>query len=158
MSWRVITLGLVLAATWLLWSGIYKPLLLVLGLTSCVLVILLARRTGFFDQDVYSLRLGPSLPGYWLWLLKEIVKSNLQVAGVVLKPTLNIQPEVVNVDASDLPLVSRATLANAITLTPGTLTMDVDSGVLEVHCLTSATAADLQKGEMLARARSLERT
>ena len=80
----------------------------------------LAQRTGFFDLEVYALHLGPRLPRFWLWLLKEIVTSNIRVARIVLSREMPIEPTLVSIDASELSIVSQATLANAITLTPGT--------------------------------------
>lgn len=153
---QIMTTGLVLAVTWLLWSGIYEPLFLALGALSCVMVVVLARRTGFFDQEVYSLGLGPRWPSYWAWLLKEIVKTNFQVARIILRRDLAVSPTIVTVDASDLTPVCQATLANAITLTPGTLTLDIEDGVIEVHCLTAEVAGELGDGEMLRRARALQ--
>lgn len=147
-------IGLFVAA-WLLWSGHYTPLLLILGALSVALVVLIARRTGFFRPDVYSLHLGPRLPAFWLWLLKEIVVSNLNVARIVLRRELSIEPTWVTIDASDLPPAVQATLANAITLTPGTVSVDVDRGRIEVHCLTREIADDLRGGEMLRRAAAL---
>jgi multicomponent Na+:H+ antiporter subunit E len=149
---RYVIATAIFVAAWLLWSGHYSPLLLYLGAVSCGLVLLLATRTGFFDVDVYAFHLGPRLPGYWAWLLKEIVKANLTVARIVLSRRMAIQPTIVSIDASSLPLVSQATLANSITLTPGTVTIDVDRGMLEVHCLTTASADELQDGEMFRRA------
>lgn len=157
MNQRIMVTALVLASTWLFWSGVYEPLVLGFGVLSCVLVVALARRTGFFDTDVYSLGLGPRLPRYWAWLLREIVRSNLQVAHLVLSRDVPVKPTIVTVDASDLPAVSQATLANAITLTPGTLTVDINRGMIEVHCLTPEIAAELTDGEMLRRARILSR-
>lgn len=145
----------IFAVTWLLWSGLYKPLVLGLGVLSCALVTLIARRTGFFEPDVYALHLGPRLPGFWSWLLKEIAKANLAVARIILSPRLPVDPTIVTLDVSDLDPVSQATLANSITLTPGTLTVDLDRGRLEVHCLTRDAAAELESGEMLRRMRRL---
>jgi len=154
---RLVVIIALFVATWLLWSGHYKPLLLALGAVSCGLVTWLAVRSGFFDGEVYSLHLGPRLPRYWAWLLKEIVRANLDVARIVLDPKLPVAPSIVHVDARDLAPPTQATLANAITLTPGTLSLDVDEGRIEVHCLSEASAADLETGEMLRRAQELER-
>jgi multicomponent Na+:H+ antiporter subunit E len=143
------------AATWLLWSGHSSALLLALGAASCMLVLWLAHRTGFFAEDVYTLHLGPRLPAFWWWLLKEIVRSNITVARIVLGRELRIEPVLVSVDASKLPASVQATLANAITLTPGTVAVDVDRGVIEVHCLTREIADELCAGEMLRRAERL---
>ncbi|MEX2494671.1 MAG: Na+/H+ antiporter subunit E [Woeseia sp.] len=152
---RIAVAGALFAAAWLLWSGHYTPLLLFLGVVSCGLVLVLASRTGFFEVEVYALHLGPRLPRFWLWLLKEIVKSNFAVAKIILNPRLPIEPMIATVDATELPRVAQATLANAITLTPGTVSLDIDRGVIEVHCLTSAVADDLKGGEMLRRATRL---
>lgn len=145
------------AATWLLWSGIYAPVTLFLGAVSCILVTVLAVRIGFFDSELYALHFGKRLPGYWLWLLKEIVRSNVNVARIVLSPRLPIEPTVITIEASELPPVSQATFANSITLTPGTVSTDVNRGVIEVHCLTRDIADELRSGEMLRRVSRLDR-
>ena len=142
-------------ATWLLWSGNYLPFLLVLGAVSCLLVLLLARRIGFFEADLYALHLLPHLPRFWLWLLRELVLANVYVLKVILHPRLPISPCLITIDASDLPQVSQATLANALTLTPGTLTTDIHHGHIEVHCLTLSLADQAARGEILQRARRL---
>lgn len=152
MNTRTVITGLLFVVTWLLWSGVYKPLWLFLGAVSCGLVLWLALRTGFFKPDNYAFHLGPRLPRYWGWLLKEIMYSSLAVSRIVLHPRLPVSPTMVTVDASRLPPVTQATLANSITLTPGTVTVDIDEGLIEVHCLTEANAVDLQAGEMLRRA------
>jgi multicomponent Na+:H+ antiporter subunit E len=152
---RMAAAGALFAATWLLWSGHYTPLILALGAVSCALVLVLAGRTGFFDVDVYALHLGPRLPRFWLWLAGEIVRSNIAVARIVLSRKLPIEPTIVSIDASHLPVVSQATLANALTLTPGTVSLDVNRGMIEVHCLTRQVAAEVRDGEMLRRATAL---
>lgn len=148
---RTVVAAMLFAAIWLVWSGIYTPLLLGLGALSCGLVLLLAKRTGFFSTDVYTLHLGLRLPRFWLWLFKELVLANIAVARVVLSRHMPIDPTLVTIDASHLSPAAQATLANSITLTPGTVCHDIDRGHIEVHCLTRANAEDLQKGEMLRR-------
>jgi len=140
-----------LAAAWLLWSGIYTPLLLAFGAFSCALVVYLAHRMNFFHADVFSLHLAPRLPAYWLWLLRELVTSNLQVARIVLSPRIQVSPVLVNIHAKSLSPVGLAILGNSITLTPGTLTLDANDGQLQVHCLTQANADELAAGEMQRR-------
>lgn len=145
---RVVLTLLVLLATWLLWSGMLYPRMLALGALSCVLVLYLAARMGFFDRHLYLLHLLERLPRYWAWLAKELVKANFAVARIVLHPRLPISPTVIELDSIAPGAAGQALLANSITLTPGTVTLDVDAGRLKVHCLTREGAAALLEGEM----------
>jgi len=140
---------------WLLWSGMTKPLLLALGAISCVLVLVLSRRMGFFDKSVYSLHLVWRLIPFWGWLGKELVVSNLQVARIILNPKMPISPTVIRIDALPEGPVGQAILGNSITLTPGTVTVDDHEGTLFVHCLTTEGAHALQEGEMNRRVAAL---
>ncbi len=152
---RMLVLLLPLVAAWLLWSGIYKPLLLALGVFSCLLTIYIKHRMEYFETEVFALRVVRRLLGYWLWLAKEVVKSSLDVARIVLSPSLPISPRVVTVKASCEHPVDQAILANSITLTPGTLALDVHEGEITVHALTKAGADELMKGEMDRRVAAL---
>lgn len=156
MNGRVVFAGIVFAATWMLWSGMLKPLLLGLGLVSALLVLGLAFRIGFFESSMHTLHMMRRLPRYWAYLVPEIVKANLAVTRIVLSRRLPVSPCIATVDASRLPLSSQAVLANAITLTPGTLTLDVNAGQIEVHCLTQAVAQDLKAPALIERASWLE--
>ncbi|MFB6257045.1 MAG: monovalent cation/H+ antiporter subunit E [Haloplanus sp.] len=81
-------------------------------------------------------------------LLWEIAKANVALAYVVLHPRLPIDPRVVEFDAAvwgDMPVT---TLANSITLTPGTLTIDVSRQYFIVHALIPDAEDDLLKGTL----------
>ncbi len=146
---------ILLAVVWLLWSGIYTPLLLGLGALSCVLSVYIAHRVGFFGRDVFSLHLMPRLPRYWGWLAIEVVKSSIDVARIILQPRMPISPTVVKFHATSSAPLAQAILGNSITLTPGTVTLDIDDGTLQVHCLTKAGAEALLQGEFDRRATAL---
>ena len=152
----ILTVGIWMAA-WLLWSGLYKPLLIALGILSCLLTLIIARRMGFFAPTAFSLHLIPRLLTFWAWLGKELVKSNLEVARIVLSPKMPISPTLVNLKAMPRGQVSQAILGNAITLTPGTVTLDDHEGELIVHCLTREGAEALRHGEMNSRVAAVER-
>lgn len=142
----VLALLLLLVAAWLLWSGIYKPLLLWLGAFSCLVSAYIAHRVGFFERST-GLHLIPRLPRFSLWLLVEIVKSSLEVVRLVLDPKLPISPTVVTIEAKTEDEVGQVILANSITLTPGTVTLDVFDNRLLVHCVTREGAEAIQAGE-----------
>jgi len=83
---------------------------------------------------------------YVPYLLWQIVLANIEVAYVVLHPSLPIDPKVVCLRAAvwgDLPVT---TLANSITLTPGTLTVSVSRREFDVHSLTVGSREDLFEG------------
>ena len=140
-----------LVSAWVLWSGMFKPLLLVLGAFSCALAGYIAVRMGYFDTRVFALRFSFRLFGFWAWLLREIVKSSLEVSRVVLARKLRLSTRVIEIDASRLSPVDQVVLGNSITLTPGTLTLAVSDGRILVHALTADGARALEDGEMLRR-------
>jgi multicomponent Na+:H+ antiporter subunit E len=155
---RVRILLLLMAAAWLLWSGYFdKPLLLGLGAFSVILVTYVARRMDLVDHDVFPVHYGLRIIGYWFWLLKEIVKSNLDVARLVLHPRLPISPTVTEIEALTDDENAQVLLGNSITLTPGTVTLDIHEGRLLVHALTRDGAAALDEGEMNRRVAALLR-
>lgn len=81
----------------------------------------------------------------------EILKANLGVAYVILHPDLPIDPRTIEYDPGADGRLERAVLANAVTLTPGTLTVAVDEDRFLVHALTPGTRSALERGN-LARA------
>jgi multicomponent Na+:H+ antiporter subunit E len=88
--------------------------------------------------------------------MKEIVVSNLAVAKVILSPSLPIHPRIVRVAGKQKTPIGQVIYANSITLTPGTVTLDVRDDKFLVHALTSDSAAGLLSGEMDERVARLE--
>ena len=156
-GFRILLLTALLVAAWLLWSGLFKPLLLGLGALSCVLTIYVLHRMGYFSNETFAFRYSYRLFGYWIWLGKEVLLSSLEVSRAVLSPRLRVEPRTVRLDVSALDSVDQALLGNSITLTPGTLTLDVHEGSMLVHALTPEGAAALQAGEMQRRVAKLSK-
>ena len=154
---RMLTLVLLLIAAWVLWSGYLKPLLLGLGALSCLLTVWIVRRMGYFDDETFAFHYDWRLLGFWAWLGGEVVKSSIEVARVVLGRRIVVEPQVVDIDGSALGPVDQVLLGNSITLTPGTLTLDVHEGRLLVHALTPNGAAALRDGEMQRRVAALRK-
>lgn len=154
---RILILALLLIAAWVLWSGYLKPLLLGLGALSCVLTIWVVRRMGYFDDETFAFHYDWRLLGFWAWLGREVILSSIEVARVVLRRKVDVEPKIVDIDGKGLGPVDLALLGNSITLTPGTLTLDVYEGRLLVHALTPEGAAALQRGEMQRRVAALRK-
>ena len=100
---------------------------------------------------VNPVRTGQQLARFALYvpyLLYEIAKANVEIAYVVLHPDLPIDPEMVEFDAAVWSALPVTTLANSITLTPGTLTVDVSRQHFTVHTLTRNSREGLFSGTL----------
>lgn len=147
---------LVLAAMWQTWSGHTEPMILGFGVASCLFVTWLCSRMDAEDGSNPGYGLGIRILGYLPWLVVEIVKSNLHVARVILSPSLPISPRLVRTKATQTTDLCQVIYANSITLTPGTITLDVRDGAFLVHALTEETASGVESGEMDAKVTWLE--
>lgn len=154
---KAVVLFVALAILWLLWSGVFSPLMIFLGLISCALTVWLVRRLETLDHEAVPLHLGTGVLTYWGWLVKEIVMSSLQVSKIILSPKMNISPTIVRVKAKSRGDVGQVLFANSITLTPGTIAIDIDEqGWLTVHGITRDTAEGVLTGDMNERVASLQ--
>ncbi|MES1925658.1 Na+/H+ antiporter subunit E [Salinisphaera sp. T31B1] len=151
-------LGLIvgLATLWLLLSGHYSPMVLSLGAGSCLFTAFVCHRMGLIDAETVPLHLIARLPGYLFWLAVEIAKSNWDVAKRVILPGRHISPTMVTLRARQRSELGQTIFANSITLTPGTVTVGLRRGVVEVHALTEDNARNMEGGEMDQRVRALE--
>lgn len=145
---RLISLFLVLMATWLLLSGHYTPLLISFGIGSCLLSALIAYRMDVVDRESQPFYLGPRIIAYWGWLLVEIYTANIDVAKCVLFPRKYLKPSIFVVKATQQTDLGKVIFANSITLTPGTVTIDIDEDNVMVHSLTEVAAEGIKSGEM----------
>jgi len=155
---RLVSLAVSLFFFWMLLSGHNDAFLLGAGALTAILAALVGLRFGYADEEGHPAEL--ILPGllYWPWLAKEIVKSALDVARIIVTPSLPISPHLLPVRPSQKTAVGVVTYANSITLTPGTITVEVDrrDRRLLVHALTDATAAGLESGDMDRRVSAFE--
>ena len=131
---------------WLLLSGHYDPLLLTLGVLSCITCLYVTWKAKFIDEEGLPLHLLIRLPIYTLWLFKEIIKANIDTAKIII--INNPDPQNFRVKSSQKTEAGKVTYANSITLTPGTVTTVLDGDILEVHALTSDMADDVKSGAM----------
>ncbi len=153
---HAVSLSVVLYILWLLLSGHYEPLLLILGAVSCIFVAWIAYRMDVADREGHPIHLTWRSLVYWPWLFWEIVKANLEVARLILSPRLAISPTVIKVKASQPDELGHVIYANSITLTPGTVSIDVRESTIEVHAITREMAEGLQTNEMDRRVTRME--
>ncbi len=150
---QLIGLTVMLAAFWLLLSGHYAPMFLGFGAFSVLLAAWLAIRMNIVDDEAKPLRWLLRVPRYWLWLTGQILYSALAVCRLIWNPGAPLSPGLGRANVEGLNDVERATYANSITLTPGTLSMSVDEHHIEIHALDEQTLADIDAGDMIRRVR-----
>ena len=151
---QMFLLNIVLAVVYLILSGSLSPSNLVVGFViGFVIVSIYAQVAGQASYAVKGLRFA----GFVWYFIRILIKANLQVAWEVITPGFQMRPRIIRYPVEDLTLVQMTTLANAITLTPGTLSADIDEQArcLYIHCMyaedRAAVISDLDelKREML---------
>lgn len=148
-------LALVLFAFWMVLSGRTETKFVVYGILTAVVttwvtypLLLVPNKDGSKKYYVFGFSI-PKMIMYFFWLMWQLVLANIDVLLATTGQELNIDPKVVLFRfRADNPMAS-VILANSITLTPGTVTMNVtDDGVYEIHALTVGAAAGVLDGGM----------
>ena len=144
-------LAVVMFAFWFLLSGkvdfkflLYGALTAIISAWICVPPNAYGTKKYFmFDVNLGKYAL------YWLWRLKEVVNANIDVVKATVKSEMVINPRVIAFRIKYDNPMAHTTLANSITLTPGTVTLNVtEDGLYEIHALTDGAAEGLLGGGM----------
>ena len=144
----VISLILALTGLWLGLSGHYTPLLLSLGGVSVLLSAILSWQLGILDREGAPYFAAFGIIFYLPWLLYEIFKANIVVVRACLRAELDIYPALVKVKTKCDSDLAKTLFANSITLTPGTVTIEVERNRLLVHALYEDAAGPMAFAEM----------
>lgn len=155
---RLIATGIefiVLFAFWVLISGHYQLRYLLMGVGFSALVTYITRDLLYEPGGKlmaagarYIFACGWRLILYIPWLVWAIIKANIQMALIILNPHLPIDPGFLQFQTGLTKKVSLVTLANSITLTPGTITVNLTSNIFVIHAITRSSASDLESGHM----------
>jgi len=147
----------VLFVFWLLLSGRFQAKYIIFGAISAGLVTFLTNDL-FHAVLRHGERAEPPVRAilkqigrfllYLPWLLWQIVLANVQVAYLVLHPRLPIEPGFLLFSTRMRKGMSRVTLANSITLTPGTITVSLEENNYIIHNLKPPLAQSLVDGQM----------
>lgn len=134
---------------WLMLSEKVSFEILIFGGLVCLLVYYFNRTN--FQKRKFNTKKSIKNIKYWIKyffiLLKEIIFSNIHVAKIVLSKDMKISPQFTNIRTSIKGNNNRVILANSITLTPGTLTAQLDDDTLLVHCLEKEYVEDLSNSK-----------
>lgn len=142
-------LSLALFVLWMILDGQTHWFQMTLG---AVLACCVAGLSHFLLQDRLSPSLRPAmivrLPLFAVVLFQWIILANWDVLKRTLSPRLPISPRIASFESFLSSDLARAALANCITLTPGTVTVEVDGPRFHVHCLAREHEEALLEGRM----------
>lgn len=145
-----LTTFVILFLFWVMLSGMFDAFHLFLGVIACAAVTWLSSDLLFpGGKMLASLRAVVGMVLYLPWLFWQIVVANLQVARIVLHPRMLdlINPQIVRFKTRLKTPFAKVTFGQSITLTPGTITIEISDDEFTVYALTDDSAASLP-GEM----------
>lgn len=136
---------------WLMLSGTLTTDVLLIGaVVSLLIALLYPNGLSFFTEFRFTPAAIVAGFRYYGYFFKELFKSNLTLAGIVLSPSLPIAPAIVKVRTKLKSRMGRLMLANSITLTPGTLSVELEGEWLYVHCVSvGATEVEAATAEIV---------
>lgn len=139
----------VLFIFWLVITGSLKPFDLGVGFILCVAFGYWADHVLWRGEpEPLTARSWIRLPAYLLWLVKEIVVAALYVAERVLEPKPSIGPVIHTHRVHFESDAARVAFANSVTLTPGTITIDVSEDTYVIHCLHESFSDGISSGDL----------
>ncbi|MFW2438110.1 MAG: Na+/H+ antiporter subunit E [Arenicellales bacterium] len=153
---HTIILSISLSAFWLLNSQHNSFYMLSLGVISVAFVLYMAHRMDVIDHESQPVHLTLKIPAYYTWLIKEIILANLVVVKHIWLGNKSISPVFATISASPKTDIGKVIYANSITLTPGTVTVNLEDDRIMVHALLEESIKDLKSGEMDRRVAQLE--
>ncbi|WP_340818560.1 Na+/H+ antiporter subunit E [Methanolobus sp. WCC4] len=137
---RYIAYSAVLGLVWCFVHGTVNVNNFILGVLIAPFIIRPFKVLFPFDQDFSfgnAVKKIPAQIKFLYVLIVEIIKANIMVAKIVLQPKIDIKPGIIAVPIDSKTDLGITAIANTITLTPGTLTIDVsdDRSILYVHAI-----------------------
>jgi len=111
-------------------------------------ILYVTHRMDVIDKEIYPAHMTVLLLRFWLFLAREVIIANIDVIKRIFKPGKNISPQLFELPLTLKSDVSRVIYANAITLTPGTVSANLDKKTVTVHTLSIEAAEDLSSGRM----------
>ena len=135
----------VLFLLWILLTGSLAPEELLTGLVVAVVAALATKQIQLFDAFKWNAGTPLALIKYLVFFIIALIKANLDLARRILTPALPINPAMVEIHTDLQSDLGKLLLANSITLTPGTLTVDVEQNRLLVHWVDVTPGRDMQQ-------------
>ena len=131
---NMLLINIALALAWSAFTGRFEPDNLTLGFGLSYLILWISRRA--FKPSTYFIKV-PQVIRFILFFLWELLVANLRVARLILSSQRELRPRVIAVPLETCNEIEVTILANLVSLTPGTLSLDIsrDRGALYVHAM-----------------------
>lgn len=144
--------------TWIIFNGRLTVEIALFGvvISAAVFFFVCKFMNYSFKKELNFYKKAPIFLRYSFVLLKEIVLANLTVARMILTRRETMEPVLVHVCTTLKTDMAKALLANAITLTPGTITVSVTGQKLLVHCLDKSLSQGMEDSEIVRILKRLE--
>ncbi len=144
LLYRILPASLLLLFAWILMTGSTQPEELATGALAAIAVAVISLPSLRLLEDIrWSLLLPWHLLHYLGVFFRALIESNIDMARRVISPRLPIYPAMVEIHTELHSPLGRLLLANSITLTPGTLSVDVNEDRLRVHWIDARGAEEL---------------
>ena len=113
-------------------------------------------RMNITEEKGFTVKAGLRFLTYLPWLMRELIKSGIEISLCILNPNEKIAPRVVKIKPSQRTSIGLMIYANSITLTPGTVSTLVSNNEIEVHTITENAEKSLINGMMNNKVKSIE--
>ena len=150
----------VLFALWLIFNGKVTLELILFGIVLSAAVYLFCWKFLEYSpkRELLALRLLPQGIGYFFVLIWEVVKANCATISLIASPKYDVEPLLVTFRTELKTDLARTVLANSITLTPGTITVELTDDEFKVHCLDKEMAEGIESSVFVRLLKKMEQT
>jgi len=150
----------VLFALWLIFNGKVTLEIVLFGVVLSTLVYLFSCKFLGYNpkRELIALRLLPQGIGYFFVLVLEVVKANAGAIALIVSPKYDVEPILVTFRTELKSDLARTVLANSITLTPGTITVELTDDEFKVHCLDKEMAEGMADSVFVRLLLKMEKT
>ncbi|MBO1225515.1 MAG: Na+/H+ antiporter subunit E [Candidatus Scalindua sediminis] len=142
---------------WILLSGEFTFILITSGIVASLIVAYLSHDIFIGKPDIkIETRRVFKFIKYLPWLVWKVILANFEIAYLVLHPKMLIDPQIIRFETdlkTDLGIV---TLANSITLTPGTITVEANKEEFVIHAIWQKSVEGIIDGEMQRKVKEIE--
>jgi len=144
--------SLLLFGLWVVLSGKLTAIHLSIGIVCCILISSVGFQLQTVSSVVRRILAFPAclyrITSYFFWLFTRIILAALHVAKIVLSPKMEIDPQLMRHKTKLQDELGKVVFANSITLTPGTITGDIEGDIFVIHRLDKASCADIDTSLM----------